>query len=421
VAQSVDPNVWARLDDLEWSCRTGAEGRCSIEDLPPFTPLTVEYEKEALFRRTESDPITLAPGEVREAVCRIGSGAIIAGQLIEEGGEGVEGVEVWLVPAESDRPRYLRETYDEPAANTTTDRTGRFELIDVADGAWCVGPAPGGPFPARAEVVEVTGGVANRNLVLVVTRDLFIEGRVIDVSGAPLARVHVSLTKEGEQVWISDDTEEDGLFAIGPLARGAFDVSAWSPSTGHVRSDHIPVQAGDDDVLIQLHLGGRIEGKLLSETTGLAAKGQVFLSVVDARGLGWYWLNWPDEAGKFEFKSLEPGLYNLAASTERQECAVQEGIRVVAGSAPTEVVLEARPGATLRLRYEGDQTRGSFSVRLGGAMVTSGQVERGAVSSNTVPAAAIRVECSWQGREAPEVHEMTLAAGEERELAFGAD
>jgi hypothetical protein len=414
VAQSMGPEVWARLDDLEWSCRTGPDGRCSIE-LPAFTPLALEYEKEGLFERSESDPITLDPGEVREVVCHIGSGAAIAGRLMEEGGEGIEGVELWLVPAEADVPRYLR-SYDEPAASTTTDRTGRFELTDVAEGAWWVGPAPGGAFPTRAEVVDVAGGVADRELLLVVPRDLFIEGHVVDDSGAPLARVHVSLTKEGEQVWVDDETDEDGLFAIGPVARGTFDLRAWSALTDHVRSGAIPVAAGDDEVRVELHLGGRLAGKLVGEATGLPVRGQVLLTVAGDGDSIWSW-SWPDEAGKFEFTGLEAGLYNLAASTDRQEFVFQEGILVEAGAAPTEVELEARPGATLRLRYEGDQTRAGFSVRLGEVIVAAGHIERGTWSSTVVPA-AVPVECHLGGEE-PEVHELTLAVGEERELLLG--
>ena len=173
------------------------------------------------------------------------------------------------------------------------------------------------------------------------------------------------------------------------------------PPTGHVRSDRsrwrqatrradpAPPRRAD-------------RGELVSETTGLAAKGQVFLSAVDAgeRGSGCS-RAWPDEAGKFELKGLEPGLYNLAASTERQECAVQEGTRVAAGAAPTEVLLEARPGATLRRATRA--TRPAPVSPSGSAWRSSpvGRSTGAPCPVTTVPAATIRVECSWEGARGP--------------------
>jgi hypothetical protein len=155
----------------------------------------------------------------------------------------------------------------------------------------------------------------------------------------------------------------------------------------------------------------------VSRSTGTAVQGQVVLSALDGRdGLR---LIWTREDGVFAFDGLEGGSYSLTASTERQETAIQREVAVEAGGAPAEVRLEARPGATLVLRYEGDRAYAHFCARLDGAVLAFDRIERCAASRAVVPAETVRVECSWEGLAAPEVHELTLAAGEERELAFG--
>ena len=414
------------LGDLEWSCSTAADGRCSVTELPAFVPLKVRYEKDRVFRRTEADPIWLAPGEAREIVLRIGSGATITGQLIDETGhlmdesrQDAAGVELWLTPAETGTPHYFREFGDNPAARTKTNPSGQFEFADVADGTWWVGPSPESPFVPRAEFVDVIDGVVDRRVLLELTRGLFIKGGVVDRAGAPIEGACAFVSSEKEQVWLSGDTDAVGRFTIGPLARGTFLVQAMGTFIGYVDSEPISVQAGDEDLLIELHPGGVLRGTLVE---GAELKnGRVILTAAGNAEPWWsgWKLTWTDETGAFLFQGLEPGLYHVAASTDGEGFAMQRDVAVAPGSEAPGVVLEAEPGARLLVRYEGSQRFANFRAKLGEVVVAGDGIERGASSTQVVPAGTLRVECQWPGLESPEVHEVTLAVGEEKKLVFG--
>jgi hypothetical protein len=315
----------------------------------------------------------------------------------------------------------LREIGDDPAARTKTNPSGQFEFADVADGTWWVGPSPQSPFVPRAGVVDVVDGVVGRRVLLELTRGLFIQGGVIDRAGAPIEGVFVAVSSEQEQVWLSDDTDAGGRFTIGPLARGTFLVHAMGTFNGYVDSEPISVQAGGEDLSIELHPGGVLRGTLVE---GAELKnGRVILTAVGNAqpwSSGWQ-MAWTDETGAFLFQGLEPGLYHVAASTDGEGFALQRDVAVALGSEAPGVVLQAEPGARLLVRYEGSQRFANFRAKLGEVVVAGDGIERGAMSTHVVPAGTIRVECSWPGLESPEVHEVSLAVGEERELVFGKD
>ena len=417
--QSTNPGLGFSVGDVEWSCKTGGDGWCTVADLPPYAPLMVECTKAPSLRRMEATPISLAPGETEEVVFRVGSGATIAGYLIDEARESAGGVQIWLVPAEAKVSRYLDQNHD-PAAKTVTRDAGWFEFTDVADGIWWVGPAPGGLYASRAEVVEVLDGVADREVYLEGTRGLYIEGRVVDPSGAPIEEACVSLNGADEPVWLSDWTDKEGRFTVGPLAQGSFLVSATSVASGHAPSEPVLVEAGDEEVLIQLHLAGAIRGRLVDGTTRAPQKGCV-RAVAAGNPTLWPKVHttWADEAGEFELQGLEAGLYHLAADTERQEFALEANVAVAAGAPPSGVLLESWPGATIHLRYWGAQPYCWFRAKLDEAVVAAEGIERGQLSTHVVPAGTIRVESYSEGRDVPEVHEVALAAGEEKELVLG--
>jgi protocatechuate 3,4-dioxygenase beta subunit len=412
VNQSSSPADRVRIGNLVWSGLTGADGRCSVRELPPFVPLEVECWQEGGMRNEKGDPLHLDPGEVREAVFRIGTGATIAGLI--DGSEGSEGIRIWLVRAEAGvRPRYLEE-YEMHSAETVTAAGGGFEFADVPDGTWLVGFAPGGPYPTLTEIVEVVDGVAGGRVYLGGSRGLHIEGLVVDRAGAPIEGASVQVTAQGAPGSLGDDTDENGAFSVGPLEPGAFSV--YASEVGYTDSGVILANAGDRGILLQLHVAGSLRGRLMSEATGAPVEGLVTVSLV-RRSEPWSgWLTTrTDEQGEFDFDGLEPGLYQVVASTEEGECAFEGPVAVVAGSQAAETLLEARPGARLLVRYGGSQPYVHFRAELDGAIVAADRIQAGSQFRRTVPAGTIRVECF----EAPGVHEVALAAGEEKELVLG--
>ena len=417
VNQSSSPGDRVRIGNLVWGSLTGADGRCTVRELPPFVPLEVACWQEGGMRNEKGDPLHLDPGEVREAVFRIGTGATIAGLI--EGSEGSEGIRIWLVRAEAGvRPGYLVE-YEMKAAETVTAAGGGFEFADVPDGTWLVGVAPGGPYPSLTEIVEVVDGIPDGRVYLGGSRGLHIEGRVVDPAGAPIEGASVVVTAQGAPGSLGDGTDENGAFSVGPLEPGLFSVYASGEMVGYMDSGVILANAGDRGILLQLSVAGSLRGRLVSEATGAPVEGHVTVSLVQRNGPWSTSATWTDELGEFDFDGLEPGLYQVVASTEEGECAFEEGVAVVASSQAAEILLEARPGARLLVRYAGSQPYVHFRAELDGTIVAADRIQTGSQFRSTVPAGTIRVECYWPEREAPEVHEFALAAGEEKELVLG--
>jgi hypothetical protein len=400
--------------DLQWNGKTEADGRCSVGDLPPRVLLEVECWTAGL-RHREAD-LLLSPGEVREVVFRIGSGATVSGRLIDADGANADGVRIWLRQERISAPGYSK-TNSLPEATTVTAAGGRFEFADVADGTWWVGPPRGGPYPASAAVVEVIDGVPDRTVLLHVQRGLFVEGRVVDPAGAPVEKVFICLSDEQETPWPMDGTPADvtdasGEFLVGPVARGSYILSA--EASGWVRTEGIGVEAGDRGLVVRLEPGGWIRGTLVDGESGAPAHG-----LVTVRAAGVASGSLTDEAGRFEIERLAAGLYHVSATTAGRGFAQATDVAVVAGVPPPDLLLRTRPGALLHVRYAGARSHGSFDVLIGDAVVASASVKRDGLVSRVVPAGSLRVECSWEGCAEPEVHELTLAVGEERELVFG--
>jgi len=81
--------------------------------------------------------------------------------------------------------------------------------------------------------------------------------------------------------------------------------------------------------------------------------------------------------------------------------------------------LQARPGAQVTLRYEGKDLRVSAILYWDGVECGWAELGPGAEKECSVPPGVIRVECGLLGREAFEVRELTLGAGEHGSIVFG--
>src|SRR5258708_6672316 len=131
------------LPDPRWSADTDADGRCSLDRLPPGAPLHVEVLRGGKSLRKEADPITLRPGEVREIEWTIGGGCRLRGRVTDSKNVSVVSQEIWILGAESERAEYL-VTYAEEklVARAKTDEQGRYHVDDLHAGRVLVGPAP---------------------------------------------------------------------------------------------------------------------------------------------------------------------------------------------------------------------------------------------------------------------------------------
>ena len=107
------------------------------------------------------------------------------------------------------------------------------------------------------------------------------------------------------------------------------------------------------------------------------------------------------------------------ARTSDRRAAVLERVRVEAGVALDDLVLNLRAGAALHVRFEGEETHGHYRVMRDGVIVGADGLERGTVSTLVVPPGDPRLICSGSAPPSGRVHEFSLAAGEEHEIVIG--
>lgn len=259
---------------LDASAETDAEGRFSLEALPPGW-WTVRAEAPGwLSAETERRQILAGAGlEGMEIV--LGEGAVLAGRVLAPDGGPLAGAEVRAYSEQSD-PR------------TTTAGDGIYHLAGVEPGERTVEAThPDHEFASRT--VEIASGDNRLDLQLGASRRSEIRGRVLGPDGRPLAGARVVTPASSSAYSAADGSfvllEKDGTYEVWAEKDGYAPGCIAEPVTVAGRAV--------DGVEIRLSAGGVITGRLLGLDRGRLSGAKVeidlqppFQSVaaVDAQG-----------------------------------------------------------------------------------------------------------------------------------------
>ena len=410
-------------DPVTWDLRSGLDGRARFEGLPPEVAFLVEASApgaDALRVVAEAPP--LRAGELRTLEIRVGSGATIAGRVQRQDGTPVPRAEVWMRPWKGRWSAVFRSHEEDEVRTAATRDGGDFAFEEVTDGEWVLALQPEGPQAAAPERVTVLDGVADREIVLVAFDDLFISGSVVDPQGQPAA---ASVIAFGGQTMAQSfgNSDREGRFSLGPLPPDTYHVHART-AVGST-SAPVQVQAGATDLILELELGGRIAGRVVDALTGEGVTAKVI--VAPQRGANERWIGGTfgpsDTEGQFKFEGLPSGTYCAAASTPDGAFGLLRGLQLAEGARIEDLIVHVRPGARLRLHYDGPQDVGHFRVFDGDSIVAMDGVRRGTSSTLVVPLGRLSVECSEYPGSEPVVRtqEVTVEAGAPAELRFGPD
>ncbi|HEX6884438.1 MAG TPA: sigma-70 family RNA polymerase sigma factor [Planctomycetota bacterium] len=395
--------------------------------VPAETPLELELRAGETLLWRAREPWTLAPGERRELVVALGSGALVLGTLRDPQGRPLADRQVLAVPARGDgtvagQTRYLVEDAGD-ALSARTDSVGRFELPSVPAGGWWLGPSTDQPWWQARERdeealapsfvgLELAPGDAVRRVELVAHLGLWIEGRVEDEDRRGLARAHVRgglIGGDGDQQALTDDT---GAFRLGPLVPGEHHLQALGGDgvLGWPGAKVI-APAGARDVLLVLptvhSIGGRVvdrEGRGVDAHVHLLRRnGSLGQSTSQS------------EPGAFRFVGLEPGIYSVQAEGADGRVAVREVV-LAEGGRVADVALVLEEGTRIGVRHALAR-----SVRCGifadGVLAADATLRPGAENFETVPAGRLRVEL-YAGEELLAVRELVGRAGRVESVAF---
>jgi len=406
----------------DWTATADDNGRCSLEDLPPLVPLTLELRMAGAPPQPEP-ALNLQPGEEREIRLSAGGGIELRGLLVDQHGRPVVDQGILLLRPEAPLEfQTLIYGGEDPLAESRTDTQGRFTIPDVRAGTWLIGPAPENSFGRdgeqpeeeriahRAFPIEV-GTVSPQEILLRVDRGLYIRGRVVDPKGDPAQASVLALPEQELLLGIAFTAEvEEGAFVLGPLLAGRYRLTA-SGSVGDAESEPVLAESGDRDVLLRLRIGGRVEGQVVDGITGLPRSADVSIRPRDKPDMV---LSGSSGHSEFHFESLPAGTYGILARSG-VNVGWLAGLDLGPGEARTGLRVELERGSGLRVWNRSDRW-GYFEVRLDGYWIETLGVAGGDQSRAWLPAGHAEVRLHLG--ETERTIEIDLVAGEEREISF---
>jgi len=408
--------------DPVWTESTAADGTCVLGGLPPGAPLTVSLSKGDRSKVVPGT-IRLEPGELRELVIGLESGATIRGIVTDADGAPIPRQEVWLVYGQPTGLGFSPE--ESPAARVSTDADGQFEFNRIDPGDWSVGAAPAtanwqslenGESASLPESVKVLPGDQVREVNLVLHFGLYIEGIVLDPNGRGMrGTVYVTGFSEGGHV-VTAETERGGRFSMGPLMPGVHELQASGAIlTGYQDSERIPAHPGDDGLVLRLRLGATIRGVILDGVSGQPVKTDMTLSWPEtADRPGSYQLRFGLE-GEFEVQGLGANTYGLFATNGSGKAGFIQ-VRVADQTDVEGLVLTLVQAAKLTAFYEGVEGYAHIKISLGDIVVGGNSIQSGANASFTVPPGRLCVSISGLSEERVEF--VDLEAGDEKDVRF---
>lgn len=384
------------LGEVSWSSRIDAAGRFSFAALTPGAPLAVEYAPVNGKPTRLGETVKLSPGESRVVEWQLAGTCTVRGRIVDARGSAVAEQVIWLLPATEPETRMLA-SWDENdvLARATSATNGTFEFAAVRPGAWWIGlasdgnlleePKPG--FVGVVERVEIAVGDALRAVVLRVDHGLFVTGRIVTPDGKAPENAWVYAKDARHPTWISANTSDE-TFRLGPLLPGSYSLVA--SCGGYASSAPVMAEAGASDVELTLTQGAAIHGRVIDPDNGPPPY-DVVISSGERRGARFsWWLANTDETGAFSFDALDPGTYDVVASSPNGRFGVERAVHAVAGGEPANVVVRLTTGSRLRIRSSFEN--GWILVTSDGVRVRVVQPDPSGPIECAIPPGRIRVE-----------------------------
>jgi hypothetical protein len=227
VEDGSDLNQYARAHKTRVA--TDATGAFTLEGIPNGNFEVIAVTADGHFGLT---PITVADVAQAGVVIMRTPRSRISGRVVDGNGKPVQNMQVYCRPLYRREPPKWSSWLNSPFARVAADGSFKFSSLDAGDYLITANHKDGA-------FVHVDGTTEARDVTVVLpARGAAITGRVVDVSGQPVARVGVIVMREGGSpvplAWEMGQTTTDdaGYFTTADTPIGTYFVSASYPTGG---------------------------------------------------------------------------------------------------------------------------------------------------------------------------------------------
>ncbi len=269
----VPADLLGQLQSPTWKTDCRPDGGFDLQGLPTGVPVYVWLEQGGVCLYQSPEALRLSPGTANWFEYEFEgqeSESILEGYLVDESNGPIGNQVLWIVPA-WDQERYTRLwSSSHPVRQVLADGTGRFEVHNLPQGEYRIGPAPKGPEePSFAMQFEATidGPLAVRPPVM-----HSIEGTV-HFEGEPLAGVLVHSSHQSKAV-----SDASGRFEIECFGDREVTLSPASLPFGDdklVSVREVSAQPGDSGVQIAMVPAAKAQVKIMDASTGRPLKARI--------------------------------------------------------------------------------------------------------------------------------------------------
>ena len=343
----------------------GSDGRFVLEDVPPGSVDVIVTAPG--FVRSTTSAVEVSEGKASTVEVTLERAGTVTGR-VTSGGRGVPGVSVSM-PMELRGPR--------SGAPKQTDANGEYIVDTIPGGSHELTFRKQG-YLTRSLTVNVTAGKEVRGDVEL-SRGRELQGRVLDMSGRPVASAEVMWGRAGRPLFETRVTSDaEGMFRLEGLPEEQTTVTARKNGYADATVDVDP--ATTSTVTITLDRGGEISGRVTGLSAAELQNVEVYASMIGGRGGSSNLRGRTDSAGAFTLTGTRDGEYIVTAQETRppRRRVSAPSIKVTGGVAQF-VEIDFASGITVRGR-----------VTRRGQAVSRGQVNLSMVS----PSAARTVSSS---------------------------
>ena len=216
---------------------------------------------------------------------------------------------------------------------------------------------------------------------------------------------------------------EEGRFVLGPLVAGDYRIEARPADHHRFAASPVPVlaRAGDEDVVVRLEVGGVVSGRVVDGPTGRPVRAVVDLLPSSLRGTEGAQRAVTEKNGRFEFRHVLAGSYELSARTGRKAIATRSGLIVERGNEVKGIQLAAESAARVTFHLAGE-TDGLVQVWRDGLPVLQEPIPAGRPYPCALPAGEVVLMLFGDSLDPPVRYQqlaLTLSELEEREIELG--